>query len=323
MHTLNRPVQQLNASIPLFSARELCYRYSNEIQVLSDTHRDMAAGDRIALVGQNGSGKTTLIKLLCGLLQPTVGEMLYKGDRLRGKHLDHARLEIGMLVQEPDDQLFGYTLLEDAAFGPRQQGLSRQQAEYAAREALQRVSLFEMAYKAPHNLMFGQKKRAALAGLLAMKPAVLLLDEPTADLDPCQEQVFLDLLNDFSGTLICISQDLVFLYELCDRAVVLNHGGIRHDGTLRDLVSRRESLRTHGLDFSFRLVSTGANPNPAEKGETDAPRRTPSPSSERSKDEHLVALRNYSYRYPDSTLALSGIDLSIHDGERISIVGEK
>jgi energy-coupling factor transporter ATP-binding protein EcfA2 len=305
----------------LFSMRGVFYRYPDDTQALSDIDLDIAVGDRIALVGQNGSGKTTLIKQLCGLLVPTAGEILYKGKRLKGEHLSRNRLEIGLLFQDPDDQLFGHTLLDDTAFGPRHQGLSRQDAEQTARQALQRVSLLDMAYKAPHNLSFGQRKRAALAGLLAMKPNVLLLDEPTANLDPHQEEVFLNLLRDFSGTLICISHDLIFLYELCNRAVVLDRGRIHHDYTLRELVSQRQSLREHGLDFSFRLFHTASSCGLTQSEPYDEPHRPPTLSNV-SDGKPLVVLSDYHYRYPDGTLALHGINLTIHDGERISIVGE-
>ncbi|MBI4774683.1 MAG: ATP-binding cassette domain-containing protein [Deltaproteobacteria bacterium] len=299
----------------------MCYRYPDETPALSGVELNIAAGDRIALVGQNGSGKTTLIKQLCGLLSPTVGEVFYKGKRLAGEHLDRSRLEIGLLFQDPDDQLFGHTLLEDAAFGPRYQGLSLEDSQRAARRAIDRVGLTDKAYKAPHNLSFGQKKRAALAGLLAMEPEVLLLDEPNANLDPRQEQVFLDLLNNFSGTLICTSHDLIFLYELCDRAVVLDGGRIQHDYSMRELVSQRSALRMHGLDFSFRLAVTAETNDPtASTTNRASPKAASSPSA--PEDSPLVCLRDYRYAYPDGTQALCGIDLSIQEGERISMVGE-
>ncbi len=318
MHEQLLPIQRPTPDDTLFSARGLCYRYPDETQALAVIDLDIAAGDRIALVGQNGSGKTTLIKHLCGLLLPSDGQVYYRQKLMAGEHLDRSRLEIGLLFQDPDDQLFGHTLMDDAAFGPRHQGLTRQEAEKVARQALQRVGLSDKAYKAPHNLSFGQKKRAALAGLLAMQPQVLLLDEPTANLDPHQEQVFLDLLRDFPGTLICISHDLIFLYELCDRAVVLDQGRIEHDYTMRELVSQRQALRAHGLDFSFRLVVTPSAPDPPPLGAALANTSSPVVGIDRA----LVDLRDYAYRYPDGTLALCDIDLRFQAGERISIVGE-
>ncbi|MFH1923512.1 MAG: energy-coupling factor transporter ATPase, partial [Planctomycetota bacterium] len=321
MHEPQRPVQRPALGAPLFSARGLCYRYPDDTQALSGIDLDISAGDRIALVGQNGSGKTTLIKQLCGLLLPTAGKVSYKGERLTDEYLDRTRLEIGVLFQDPDDQLFGHTVLEDVAFGPRHQGLSRKNAQQAARQALQQVSLEKLAYKEPHNLSYGQKKRASLAGILAMRPEALLLDEPTANLDPRQEEVFLDLLKGFCGTLICISHDLIFLYELCEKAVVLDQGRIQHNYTMRDLVSQRQSLREHGLDFSFRLVVTPSTPHPEAAALVDAPYQTPS-ASDKTGAKPLVSMRDYHYRYPDGTLALQGVHLSIHGGERISIVGE-
>ncbi|NNK01396.1 MAG: ATP-binding cassette domain-containing protein, partial [Desulfatitalea sp.] len=126
---------------PLFRIQGLDYRYADGTRALSNVDLAIGAGDRIALVGQNGSGKTTLIKQLCGLLTPTNGQVHFQSEPLAGDHLARSRLHIGLLFQDPDDQLFGHTLLADAAFGPRHQGLSRQAAQQAARKALQRVYL--------------------------------------------------------------------------------------------------------------------------------------------------------------------------------------
>lgn len=321
MHDPTPPVLRTDIEETLFRVRGLAFRYGDGTPALSGIDLDIARGDRIALVGHNGSGKTTLVKQLCGLLTPSAGEVRYRGRPLSGPRLDEARLQIGLLFQDPDDQLFGHTLLDDAAFGPRNQGLGRASAEEAARLALEQVGLSGMAYKAPHNLSFGQKKRAALAGLLAMQPEILILDEPTANLDPRQEEIFLRLLKDFPGTLICISHDLIFLYELCRRAVVIDRGRIHHDVFLRELVSHRASLREHGLDFSFRLVEA-ASPAPAAP-EPGSIHGSPPPISEQAPAETpLVSLRGFRYRYPDGTRALAGIDLDILRGERLAVVGE-
>jgi energy-coupling factor transporter ATP-binding protein EcfA2 len=319
MHDPTPPLLQPDPEETLFSVRGLRYRYADGTPALSGIDLDIAPGDRIALVGHNGSGKTTLVKLLCGLLSPSAGTVAYRGRPLAGHHLDQARLEIGLLFQDPDDQLFCHTLIDDAAFGPRHQGLARVSAREAARIALVQVGLSEMAYKAPHNLSFGQKKRAALAGLLAMQPAVLILDEPTTNLDPQQEEIFLNILRDFPGTLLCISHDLIFLYELCDRAVVIDRGRIHHDFTMRALVSHRASLRGHGLDFSFRL----GGPRPDPTGSPGAgPIRVTPPAENSATGTPLVSLRGFDYRYPDGTRALGGVDLDIAAGERVALVGE-
>lgn len=319
MHDLHRPPHLSVSGSTRFAVRGLSHRYPDGTLALDGIDLTLATGDRLALVGHNGSGKTTLVKHLCGLLQPTSGAVNYQGQRLCGEFLQRSRLEIGLLFQDPDDQLFGHTVLEDVAFGPRNQGLPQPQAEQAARRALEQVGLLELAYKAPHNLSFGQKKRAALAGLLAMNPAVLILDEPTANLDPRQQELFLDLLRPFPGTLICISHDLILLYELCNRALVLESGRVHHDYSLQELVSQRQALREHGLDFSFRFVdapvaapAAEATPGPGASDELQ-----PSPQS-----TPLIALADYHFRYPDGTRALCGIDLQIRSGERLAIVGE-
>ena len=298
---------------PLFRLSDLSFRYVNGPLVLEGVNLDIAPGERIAIVGQNGSGKTTLIKQLCGLLLPEQGEVRFKGDPLGGEHLDRSRLEIGLLFQDPDDQLFGHTLIDDAAFGPSHQGLSRDEARKTALKALGRVHLADMAYKAPHHLSFGQKKRAALAGLLAMQPSVLLLDEPTANLDPGQEQVFFDLLMNYRGTLVCISHDLLFLYELCERAVVMEKGHVVHDYTMNDLVAQRDELRSHGLDFSFRLQPE-RNGRGAVCADNDRAVSTGKPT--------MLELQGYDFCYPDGTRAMSNVDFSIAAGERIALVGE-
>jgi energy-coupling factor transporter ATP-binding protein EcfA2 len=320
------------ADMPIFSVHNLGYAYSDGIQALSGVNLDIFSRDRVALVGQNGSGKTTLIKLLSGLLAPAQGTVCFKGRALTGDHLEDSRLGMGVLFQDPDDQLFGHTVMEDVAFGPRNQGKSRESAALCARHALHQVHLAHLAYKEPHNLSFGQKKRAALAGILAMQPEVLILDEPTANLDPGQEAVFLDLLKGFAGTLICISHDLIFLYELCEKTVVLHQGGIHHKYTLRELVSRRDSLRDHGLDFSFRLTipaSDVPDANGARGHEENGtgPGHPPSCECAGIQETHrihppLVCMENYEYVYPDGTPGLQDFSLDIHDGEKTAIVGE-
>ena len=322
MHEMiQEPVSQRPRTANLFNAQGLWYRYPDDAQALSGIDLRIAPGDRVALVGQNGSGKTTLIKLLCGLIPPSTGNISYKGRPLAADHYNRSRLEIGVLFQDPDDQLFGHTLVEDVAFGLRNQGLPREDARQRAMQALRQVDLEPLAYKEPHHLSYGQKKRAALAGILAMQPEILLLDEPTANLDPRQEEVLLDLLKHFDGTLMCVSHDLIFLYNLCRRAVVLDQGRIHHDYAMQDLVSQRQSLQEHGLDFSFRLVVPPMQSDSEAPGSIP-PLKKPVPASETKDTLPLVWMHNYAYRYSDGTQALQGIRLFIHSGERIALVGE-
>lgn len=343
MHYMHPSGGHQQTRLPLFATDALSHQYPDGRIGLRDVSLCIFDGDRIALVGQNGSGKTTLVKHLNGIFQPTSGSLRYRGDSLVGTHLSAARLEIGVLFQDPDDHLFCNTLYDDVAFGPMNQGLSQILVEERVLEAVTAVGLLDLLYKPAHLLSYGQKKRAALAAVLAMKPQVLILDEPTANLDPRQERIFKELLGQFEGTLICISHDLLFLYDLCERAVVLSEGRVHHDFSLTELVSQRAALREHGLDFSFRfsccahhgphhhehvhvhehgggvahvhphahahqhpvVVATSFTPAPMP------PEKTP-----------LVELVGYSFRYPDGSRGIIDIDLTVLKGDSIALVGE-
>lgn len=321
-------MRSLNLS-PLFEVRSLKYAYPDGHSVLDGIDLAIYPGDRIALVGQNGAGKTTFIKHLNGLLRPREGEVLCKGLPLEGARLYETRLRIGMLFQDPDDQLFCNTLDEDVSFGPANQGLSSPEVESRVANSLNKMHLEPFRYKAPHHLSYGQKKRAAFATLLAMSPEILILDEPTANLDPKQEQFFTDLLSEFPGTLICISHDLPFLFSFCSRAVVLENGKIHHDFSMQELVSHRDYLREHGLDFTFRLSC--CRENGAEHSghhiHTAHPCATSSPHQDEranadSETQPLIRMRDYSYQYPDGTWGFRGLELAIREGESVAVVGE-
>lgn len=322
---------------PLMETRGLSFHYPGGRAALESIDLTIHSGDRVALVGHNGAGKTTLVRHLNGLLRPAGGTVLFEGETLQGEHLLKARRKIGLLCQDPDDQLFCNTLDEDVAFGPYHQGLSPREIEERSRRAIEAVGLEALRFKAPHHLSYGQKKRAALATILSMEPRILILDEPTANLDPKQERLFLDLLKSFQGTLICISHDLIFLYEICSRAVVLEKGRIHHDFSMQDLVSQKEYLREHGLDFTFRFSCCrdgGDHPHPHPHGHVhiggavhplpEAPHALaaaelvePGPEP-----EPLIRLEGYSLRYPDGSWGIRNIDLTLHEGESLAVVGE-
>ena len=323
MHDFRRQVA-VDFERPLqFDIRNLHYCYPGGQHALNGIELRIAAGDRIALVGQNGSGKSTLIKHLNGLLPVQQGEVHYNGRPLNAESLQRARLEIGVLFQDPDDQLFCSTLYDDVCFGPLNQGQDLAGMEPLVRQTLASVGLEEVIYKPAHHLSYGQKKRAALACLLAMKPQVLILDEPTANLDPLQENMLVELLCTYQGTLICITHDLLFAFELCERAVVLDRGRVHHDYRMTDLVAHPPSMREHGLDFSFRLggIEQGAVEGALPERETlELPQPTTQPIAHVAGP--LVELRDYHFRYQDGTAALRGIDFAVQQGEAVAIVGE-
>jgi len=251
LHQLTKPAAVGIEPQLQLQTRGLSYAYPDGTQALTEIDLRVHRGDRIALVGHNGSGKTTLVKQFCGLLAPQQGQVLFNGEALAGAHLNQARLKIGLLFQDPDDQLFGHSLYEDVAFGLRNQGFTEDEVDGQVRQAVAAVGLSEYLYKAPHALSYGQKKRAALAGLLVLQPEILILDEPTANLDPTQEQVFLDLLQAFQGTLVVISHDLIFLYELCERALVLDRGEFTMITSSRSWSSIVRRCASMGLIFPF------------------------------------------------------------------------
>ncbi len=323
MHDLQR-LPPIDFSGPAqFEVRDLHFSYPNGQAALRGIDLSIAAGDRIALVGQNGSGKSTLIRHLNGLLPVQQGELIYQGEPLVGEHLRRARLEIGVLFQDPDDQLFCSTLYDDVCFGLVNQGMALETVEPLVRQALASVGLEGLIYKPSHHLSYGQKKRAALACLLAMRPQVLILDEPTANLDPGQEKILVELLRQYSGTLICITHDLLFAFELCQRAVVLDHGQIHHDYTMAELVAHPPSMREHGLDFSFRLAGLANQDLPPLQACTLLPEPpADTGTASHSKGTAVLALGNYRFSYPDGTQALQGVDFVLHAGESVAIVGE-
>ena len=332
MHEIPAGAPPPPRGLPLFEIRDLAFTYPDGTPALRGIDLAIHHGDRIALVGHNGSGKTTLIKHLNGLLQPQSGTVLYKGEPVSGRTAALLRQEVGILFQDPDDQLFCNTLYEDVAFGPMNQGLGRPVVEQRVAEALRAVDLADYAYKPPHNLSYGQRKRAALAAVLAMEPLVLVLDEPTANLDPRQVQQFGELLRRFPGTIVCITHDILFLQGLCDRAVVLADGRVHHDYGFDDLVAHPASLRDHGLDFSFRLACCGRHPagrhdhvHTDERRHPANPGRKAPPGEGRDRDPGagaVLALHHCSYTYPDGTQALRGVSLAIRQGERLALVGE-
>lgn len=317
----------------VWKIRSLVYNYPGGQAGLCGIDLNIFEKDRIALVGHNGAGKTTLVHHLNGLFQPQSGTVLYKGFHLEGNHLGKARREVGVLFQDPDDQLFCSTLDEDVAFGPQNQGLGPDEVEYRVVTSLRKVGIEHLRYKPPHRLSYGQKKRAAFATILAMEPEVLILDEPTANLDPRQEANFTELLNEYHGTLICISHDLPFLYSLCARAVVLENGSIHHDFSMQELVTHKKYLREHGLDFTFRLscCEGGNGGRHASIGSHYHVHDIPAvcerhPAAVKEKEgtgkQPLIALSGYNYRYPDGSRGIRGVDLSIAENESIAVIGE-
>ena len=174
---------------------KVCFTYEEGTRALQDVDFRVSPGEFVALLASNGSGKTTLIKVLVGLLKPQKGEVRINGHDIR--HLASNKLcqHVGLVFQNPNDQLFGATVEEDVAFGPRNLGLPEPEVQQRVAESLESVAALELRDRAIHHLSFGQQKRVMLAGVLAMRPSTLILDEPTAGLDPAGEALMMHLLN--------------------------------------------------------------------------------------------------------------------------------
>ncbi|MDB4966498.1 MAG: cbiO [Myxococcales bacterium] len=213
--------------------------------VLRDLALRIRQGERVAVVGGNGAGKTTLLRALMGL-QPVDGTLTVAGRPIRRAE-DAVEAGLGLVFQNPDDQLFGATVGEDVRFGPRNQTLDPPHVDRRAAAALEQLGIAALADRPIEELSFGEKKRACLAGVLAMHPRVLLLDEPTAGLDPRGEAALVALLGALDATLIVATHAVDVVPRLCDRVLVLSGGTVAADGSCAEIFGRAELLRAASL----------------------------------------------------------------------------
>ena len=229
----------------------LKYRYHDGTEALRGASLRVAPGECVALLGPNGSGKSTLLLHLNGILPEKLsgnGAVKILGEAVAPQNLEKIRRQVGLVFQDPDDQLFCPTVQEDVAFGPQQLGLT--EAEVAARveKSLAQVGLAGFGHRATHHLSHGEKRRLCLAGVLACEPAILILDEPTSDLDPRGRREFKALLRQIPATKLIATHDLELAVELCPRAIVLDRGEIAADGPTVELLNNEELMLAHGLE---------------------------------------------------------------------------
>lgn len=230
----------------MLDVRDLGYRYPDGTTALAGISLRVAAGERVAILGANGAGKSTLLLHLNGLLTGS-GSVSVDGVRLAAATVAGIRQRVGFVFQDPDDQLFCASVGEDVAFAPRQARLPEAEVQSRTAEALATMGISELAHRHPHQLSLGQKKRAAIATVLAMRPAVLVLDEPSASLDPRMRRELIGCLAGLSCTLVVASHDLALVHALCPRAVILDAGSIVADGPTRDLLADAALLARTGL----------------------------------------------------------------------------
>jgi cobalt/nickel transport system ATP-binding protein len=211
-------------------------------------------GERIAVLGPNGAGKTTLMLHLNGVLTATSGSVQISGILLNRKSLQDIRKRVGLVFQDPDDQLFMPTVAQDVAFGPANFGLRGDELAARVARALDIVSLTELADRSPTHLSAGQRRRAALATVLACEPEVLVLDEPSANLDPVARRELAETLSALDATMLIVTHDLPYAAQLCDRAVVMDRGVIVADGAIADILSDADLLAAHRLELPWGFV---------------------------------------------------------------------
>jgi cobalt/nickel transport system ATP-binding protein len=229
----------------------LQYRYPDGTQALHDISFRVLPGECIALLGPNGSGKSTLLLHLNGLLPEKLsgdGAVKINGEPVAAGNLETIRRQVGLVFQDPDDQLFCPTVAEDVAFGPRQLGWSEAEIAERVKKSLAQVGLTGFEHRATHHLSHGEKRRACLAGVLASEPAVLVLDEPTSDLDPRGRREFKAVLRLLPATKLIATHDLELAVEICARTIILDHGQIIADGRTVELLSDEKLMLAHGLE---------------------------------------------------------------------------
>ena len=234
--------------------RHLTHTYAGGRVALAGVTFDVAAGECAAVVGPNGAGKTTLFLRLCGVLAGTPGEAAVGGldpaDPFQRKKLPAT---VGVVFQNPDDQLFSPTVLEDVAFGPLNLGATAAEATARTAAALRAVGLPDAGDRVPFQLSGGEKRRAALAGVLAMRAAVLLLDEPSMFLDPRGRRELIGVINALPGTKLIGTHDLDLVLDTCGRVIVLDGGTVAADGPAARVLGDADLMAAHGLEVPYRL----------------------------------------------------------------------
>ena len=231
--------------------KNLCFAYPDNRLALQDVSLRVEAGESVGLIGPNGAGKSTLLLHLNGILPETPSEqpsVFIHGVPITKSSLRQVRREVGLLFQDPDDQIFCPTVYEDVAFGPRQFGLPEKDVKDLVKEALLTVGLRGFDMRSPHHLSSGEKQRVCLAGILVSRPKILALDEPTRGLDPRGKRHLLSLLQSISATKIIATHDLELVVELCQRAIVLDEGKVVADGPVLTTLSDEELMLAHGLE---------------------------------------------------------------------------
>jgi cobalt transport protein ATP-binding subunit len=226
----------------------LFFAYPDGHQALRDVSLHVEPGEKVALVGPNGAGKSTLMLLVNGILRPSQGMVELGGLAVIDRNMGQIRAWAGLVFQDPDDQLFSPTVFDDVAFGPLHMGLPADQVRDRVKQALAAVHMSDYAERMSHHLSMGEKKRIAIATVLSMDPLLLILDEPTAGLDPRSRRSLISLLRELPQTMLVASHDMHMVEELFSRMVIMDQGQIVADGPTIQLMEDSDILLAHGLE---------------------------------------------------------------------------
>ncbi len=240
-------------SSPSLQVVGLGFAYPDGFRALRDVNLHVHPGERVSLLGPNGAGKTTLLLHLNGILRPSGGSIQVAGLEVTEENLLEVRRRVGLVFQDPDDQLFMPTVGQDVAFGPANLGIEGRELEERVDEALSAVSMSHNIDRAPHHLSYGERRRVAIATVLSMRPEILVLDEPTSNLDPASRRELIDLLSGLEITQLIVTHDLPFAFELCPRSMVMNGGTIVAEGPTETIMGDDELMRANRLELPYRF----------------------------------------------------------------------
>jgi cobalt/nickel transport system ATP-binding protein len=237
---------------PSLQISNLAFAYPDGNQALFGVNLTINKGERVALLGPNGAGKTTLVMHMNGIHPTMQGEVRVAGELVDVKNKDSLksiRSKVGIVFQDPDDQLFMPTVGEDIAFGPYNMGIRGDELNAVVDEALTQVGMLEFKDRAPHHLSFGQRRRVAVATVLAMKPEILVMDEPSSNLDPASRRELADVVRSLDVTIVMVTHDLPYAMELCERSVILSGGVIVADADTEKILKDSALLAANRLEL--------------------------------------------------------------------------
>ena len=229
----------------------LTYEYPDGYKALNEISFDLEEGDSLGILGPNGAGKTTLILHLNGILGEMDGSIKLNNLEFVEDNLAEIRKTVGVVFQDPDDQLFMPTVLEDVMSGPKNFGFSEETSRENAEEALKMVGMNDYQEKAPHHLSFGQKRKVAIASVLASKPQLLVLDEPSSNLDPSSRRELIDILLSLEISIVLVTHDLPMALEICPKSIVVNSGLITENGKTKDLLTNNKVMKENRLELPY------------------------------------------------------------------------